>query len=249
MNKLEQTSEECISDQKISVVAPSQRVKDFSDLLDEEHTVKESFVIVKALEALTRKRAAEDAAKKREEAGLPPLEKADYEFGKMAYEFKLNDCTSTPRGSLDLAANSMGKDKEWVDKVRHQKWPHNKRITIEYSDKLSEFEHKDLIAGCVAEATTLNRGLTILDKFQEIDRSIKSMRQEIEKLKSDQRKAEVKQISMEMDINNLFASTGTKQLGAKEKAMVLKSKGFSIKAISKELNVHRNTVMNWLKGS
>lgn len=213
----------------------------------EKLTTKEAFILNKKMETETKRRASEESIERREAAGLPPLEKIDYQFGEAAYGHKLRDCEASPRMSLELAALDLGKDMIWVDSMKHTKWPHNKQIAVNFKDQLDTFDHNDLVTNCIAEASTLNRGLTVLHKFQEIDRSLKKMREEIDNMKLSQRLMMIEQAKDRLDIDVLLSETGVEPLSDKEKAKVLKAKGIKNIVIAERLGVHINTITRWLR--
>lgn len=212
-------------------------------------SVKENFVLQKKVDISTKKRAAEEAALKREAEGLPPLEKIDYQFGEAAYGYKLKDYEATPRMSLELAAIDFGKDMEWVEEMKHSKWPHNKRITLDYKDEFGTFLHDDLVRSCIADATTLNSGLTVLHKFQKIDRELNQVRAEIAEMKYNQKLMLIEQAKDRIDIDTLLVETGVEPLSDADKAKLLKANGVKNKVIAERLGVHRNTIAGWLKNA
>lgn len=151
---------------------------------------------------------------------------------------------------LKIAAGKYDKDADWLKVVKHRKFFYSKEIVDDFSEhpkqvgmtKRGTFRKKE-----IRESNTVNQLLKGVASQRDLDNLVLKLSEDLNKLKQDNEDLSAKTESNSFDVERINQHLQLSPADKREKAMYLKSKGFTYKVIARELGVNRKTLTRWFK--
>jgi len=207
-------------------------------MLEAKELGMNSFSMINVIKNLAIQEAIEGSTK----------EYLSFDFGRTAYTHQIDNYCK-PNESIEFAHNTVcpEADPAWVKEAKNYGYGFNEhliKLLIEdregYFNNLPEQINLNTLKKDVGNSRSLNQGLRKLYGYQKIEKEMTEMKARIAAL-------EAAQTNSRIDIELVKLAVDCPSIPPKTRAKVMRDKGCTIKAIAKELGVHRNTVKRWLE--
>lgn len=163
--------------------------------------------------------------------------------GVKAYS-KVLDTDSTAEEALEYVAEFYGKDKAWVDEIKNRSYLHAKEVVISHENHpVQKAMVKDgTFSSHIKSGKTPNQHLRELKKSKDLHTTINDLKASKHKHQEEISDLRIKTTTLEKDVNVVMSQLSIETDTLSEKISYLRSKGFTIKEISKGLGVSVRTL-------
>lgn len=180
---------------------------------------------------------------------------ADFQIGAKSFEKIINTDLNTNQALVE-AAEELGRDEDYLKKVKHKNFLHSNKI-------IDRYQHTPLVQAIrdhdildISELSTASRLYLFINtayiykQYLEDQRIINERLEQLENFTSEQEQLNdslrASLYSMKMDIKALQEATAIKGASPKDKAIALDNMGISASIIADEVGMSVRTVYRWL---
>lgn len=231
---------------------------DLEDMLDQSYTI-DSFreflekspgeVDPSVVQGIKRMIDREFLEYKRSREDYIPKEYVGFEFAITAYQYIL-DNGGNREDALEFSRKIHDKSIEWINDVKNRPYFYTKKVVKKFD---THEEQKKMIANgtmdksALMQRQSINQQLGRLSKSKQLSDTLEELKQS-DKEQSKTIKNLTKTVtSSEIDITRLKELTGLEDIPPKDKAKILKNKGFNQKDIAEMTGKSLRTIKRWWK--